>query len=88
LVVVALSDRGVAVIRLETKNMIGWEWLLLHYAPDGSTVKDRMVYASTRDLLKRELGASYFGDDLFVADPAKELTPAAYAAHVNTRRGL
>ena len=41
------------------------QWILLAYTPDGSKVRDRMLYASTRDTLKKELGRSYFVDELY-----------------------
>ncbi len=66
--------------RLDTRNMTGFEWLLVHYAPEGATVKDRMLYASTRELLKRQLGASYFADELFASTPA-DASLDAYRAH-------
>jgi len=52
------------IFRLDTKNLNGYEWLLGSFVPDGSPVKDRMLYASTRDYLKRQLGYNYFGDEL------------------------
>eukprot|EP00697_Spironema_sp_BW2_P013470 gnl/Spiro4/3577_TR1759_c0_g1_i1.p1 gnl/Spiro4/3577_TR1759_c0_g1~~gnl/Spiro4/3577_TR1759_c0_g1_i1.p1 ORF type:complete len:335 (-),score=72.52 gnl/Spiro4/3577_TR1759_c0_g1_i1:72-1076(-) len=33
-------------------------WCLMMYVPDGSRVQDRMLFASSRDRLKRDLGAS------------------------------
>jgi len=49
--------------------MSGHEWMLIAYVPDGSTVKDRMLYASTRDSLKKQLGKSYFvNTDLYGTD--------------------
>jgi len=45
--------------------------MLLAYVPDGSTVKDRMLYASTRDSLKKQLGKSYFvNTDLYGTEVA------------------
>jgi len=55
--------------RLESRNEHGDEWVLISYVPDGSPVKERMLYASTRDLLKRQLGYSYFLDELHGSSP-------------------
>lgn len=74
------------VFRLDSKNMTGFEWLLIHYGPEGATVKDRMLYASTRELLKRQLGASYFADELFASTPA-EAGLDAYRAHRAAKSG-
>jgi hypothetical protein len=40
-------------------------WLCLSYVPDGSPVKQRMLYASTRDAMKKQLGKSYFVLDMY-----------------------
>jgi len=48
------------LFRLDSQNMTGYDWLLIAYVPDGSTVKDRMLYASSRDSLKKQLGKPYF----------------------------
>jgi hypothetical protein len=49
--------------------MHGYDWLLISFVPDGSPVKARMLYASTLALLKRELGTSYFSDELHASAP-------------------
>lgn len=66
--------------RMDTKNINGFEWLLCVYIPDASSVKDRMIFASTREILKRQLGLSYFGDDLFGTSP-DECVPILCATH-------
>jgi len=65
------------MFRLDSKNNLGFEWLLLAYVPDGSTVRDRMLYASSRDTVKRQLGASYFRDDIHGTTP-DDFTYEAY----------
>jgi len=52
------------VFRLDTKNDQGFQWMLCSYVPDGSPVRQRMLYGSTRELLKRHLGSNYFASDL------------------------
>jgi len=47
----------------------GLEWVLLSFVPDGSPVKQRMLYASTRDYLKRQLGKNYFAYDFYGSAP-------------------
>jgi len=66
------------IFRLDSQNATGYEWLLLSWVPDGSSVKDRMLYASTRDSLKKQLGKSYFvTNDMFGSEP-DEFTWDAY----------
>ena len=52
-------------------------WVLMLYIPAGSAVRDRMLYASTKDTVKKELGASNFASDLY-GNSKEELTLAAY----------
>jgi len=64
--------------RLDTTNTLGSEWLLVAYVPDGSSVKDRMLYASTRDSLKKQLGKSYFVSSDLYGTEVSEFTWEAY----------
>mmetsp|Transcript_9316 Transcript_9316/g.25340 ORF Transcript_9316/g.25340 Transcript_9316/m.25340 type:complete len:337 (-) Transcript_9316:116-1126(-) len=42
-------------------------WALVYYIPSSSSVKDKMLYSSTKENVKRGLGGSYFGvQDVFV----------------------
>lgn len=52
-------------------------WVMLLYIPAGSSVRDRMLYASTKDTVKKELGSSNFASDLY-GNTKDELTHAAY----------
>ncbi|KAI6129077.1 hypothetical protein EV401DRAFT_807599 [Pisolithus croceorrhizus] len=56
------------------------EWLLISYVPDGAKVRDKMLYASTRNSLTKSLGSTVFTDSLFATSKA-DVTPEAYAAH-------
>jgi len=50
------------------------------YVPEGTAqVRDKMLYASSRDTLKKDLGRSFFVEDYFASDP-NEITYAAYTA--------
>jgi twinfilin-like protein len=55
------------------------------YVPDGSQVRKRMLFASSHDRCKKELGASYFVSELHGSEPA-ELTWPAYLEHVAASR--
>ncbi|KAG6814291.1 hypothetical protein H0H92_013416 [Tricholoma furcatifolium] len=56
------------------------DWLLISYVPDAANVRNKMLYASTRASLLRELGSNLFTDAIFATSKA-DLTPDAYAAH-------
>ncbi|KAA1471077.1 actin depolymerizing protein [Dentipellis sp. KUC8613] len=56
------------------------EWLSVHYVPDTAKVRDKMLYASTRNTLTKGLGSTHFTDTIF-ATSKDDVTPAAYAAH-------
>ncbi len=38
------------------------------FVPDDAKVREKMLYASTRDSLKRDLGYSFFAADMHVTD--------------------
>jgi len=50
------------------------------YVPDTAPVRQKMLFASTRLTLVRELGSEHFRDTIF-ATTAKELTPAGFDKH-------
>jgi len=56
------------------------QWVLLSWVPDGSPVKDRMIYASTRDALKKQLGLTYFADT-YHGSEERDFTWEAYSSH-------
>jgi len=68
------------LFRLDTTNATGHEWILISYIPEGSPVYDRMMYASSRDPLKKQLGLCYFSDVLHGSDK-EDLTWEAYKIH-------
>ncbi|KAG1736785.1 actin depolymerizing protein [Suillus lakei] len=56
------------------------EWLAISYVPDFANVRDKTLYASTRNSLTRSLGSTIFTDSLFATSKA-DVTPEAYEAH-------
>jgi len=68
------------LFRLDTTNATGYDWILISYIPEGSPVYDRMMYASSRDPLKKQLGLTYFSDVLHGSDK-EDLTWEAYQIH-------
>ncbi|TRM62645.1 hypothetical protein BD626DRAFT_498029 [Schizophyllum amplum] len=57
------------------------DWLVINYVPDSAKVRDKMLYASTRNSLMRALGSATFSDNIYATSKA-DLTPEAYAAHL------
>jgi twinfilin-like protein len=72
----------VYLFRLDAANAdLGFGYVFLSYVPDGSPVRKRMLFASSREQCKKELGASYFVHDLS-GSSADELSWAAFQTHV------
>jgi len=55
-------------------------WLFISYVPDDATVRDKMLYASSRGSLIKSLGATHFADNIF-ATSKEDVTQEAYSAH-------
>ncbi|KAF8628400.1 hypothetical protein AX15_003924 [Amanita polypyramis BW_CC] len=72
-----LQDNAPAYIlaRLEPPS----QWLAIFYVPDSAKIRDKMLYASTRNSLLKVFGSTII-DSLF-ATSKDDLTPDAYAAH-------
>ncbi|XP_015237832.1 PREDICTED: twinfilin-1 [Cyprinodon variegatus] len=51
--------------RLDSTNNQGYEWILLAWSPDNSTVRHKMLYAATRATLKKEFGGGHIKDEIF-----------------------
>ncbi|KAJ6248693.1 twinfilin [Anaeramoeba flamelloides] len=60
--------------RLDSQNkQFGFEWAFFSYVGEGSKVKDRMLYASSKDNCRKKLGYTYFITNLYGTD-ADEFT--------------
>ncbi|TPX72627.1 hypothetical protein SpCBS45565_g00281 [Spizellomyces sp. 'palustris'] len=58
-----------------------FEWILLQYVPDYAKVRDKMLYASTKATLTKELGDSKFVDTLYGTTPG-EMSLDGYRKHI------
>ncbi|RKP10260.1 hypothetical protein THASP1DRAFT_34169 [Thamnocephalis sphaerospora] len=79
-----LEERKPAYVlyRLDSKTPAGdYEWLFLFYVPDRATVRDKMLYASTRATLTKELGDSRFSDSIY-GTTMEEFTLQGYRQHI------
>jgi twinfilin-like protein len=68
--------------RLDSRGAGGWHWMLISFVPDGSPVKQRMLYASSREHLMRELGKRYFKEKWSGSQP-DEFTWDMFQQHMN-----
>ncbi|KAI8142200.1 hypothetical protein BJV82DRAFT_615934 [Fennellomyces sp. T-0311] len=53
------------LVRLDEKSGNEYNWVLLSYVPDNAKVRDKMLYASTRATLTKELGDNRFVDSIY-----------------------
>lgn len=58
------KEPRIFLVRSDEKNELGWQWVFVSYVPDGSAVRKRMLFASSRDTCKKQLGSSYFSSDV------------------------
>jgi twinfilin-like protein len=65
---------------LDADGSMQSDWLIITFIPDSASVRDKMLYASSRASLTKALGAYRFTDAIF-ANGKDELTPEAYAEH-------
>lgn len=69
-------------VRFDEKSSTGeYKWLFLCYVPDNAKVRDKMIYASTRATLTRELGDYRFTDNIYGTDKS-EFTWDGYKKHL------
>uniref|UniRef100_A0A1L8E451 Twinfilin n=1 Tax=Nyssomyia neivai TaxID=330878 RepID=A0A1L8E451_9DIPT len=66
--------------RLDTKSSLGYDWLLLSWTPETSSIRHKMVYASTKATLKNEFGSSYIKEEIHATIP-EEVTYEGYLRH-------
>jgi hypothetical protein len=59
----------------------GKRWILVSWIPDGCKVRDKMLYASSREDLKRTLGIGYFTSE-YAANLLTDVTWDAYQLYI------
>jgi twinfilin-like protein len=57
------------VFRLDSKrdDIQSYEWLIILYVPDKCKVREKMLYSSTVDGVKRDLGSPFFAGDYHIS---------------------
>lgn len=64
--------------RLDTKTPEGqYAWMLITWTPDIASIRQKMIYASTKSTLKLEFGGSYLKEEYHATTP-DEITFAGY----------
>ncbi|KAI5945174.1 Twinfilin-1 [Manis javanica] len=53
------------LFRLDPPNAQGYEWIFIAWSPDHSHVRQKMLYAATRAILKKEFGGGHIKDEVF-----------------------
>uniref|UniRef100_A0A336KE01 Twinfilin n=1 Tax=Culicoides sonorensis TaxID=179676 RepID=A0A336KE01_CULSO len=66
--------------RLDEKTPLGYAWLLLSWVPDTASIRDKMLYASTKATLKIEFGSAHIKEELH-ATILEETTFDGYQKH-------
>ncbi|XP_028305606.1 twinfilin-1a [Gouania willdenowi] len=70
--------------RLDSTNNQGYEWILLAWTPDCSSVRCKMLYAATRSTLKKEFGGGHIKDEVF-ATTKDEICLEGYRKHLKSQ---
>lgn len=75
-----LKDNEAAYVILRRRDSGPAPFVSIAYVPDTAKVRQKMLFASTRNTLLRELGTEKFGESLF-ATMKEELTPEGFKKH-------
>ncbi len=67
--------------RLDETTSTGHSWLFITWSPDFASVKNKMLYASTKSTLKQEFGAGQIKDELF-GTVAGDVSLDGYRKHI------
>jgi twinfilin-like protein len=54
------GDQAAFVLFCLDVNVPALRWILLAFVPEGVNVRDKMLYSSSRESLKKQLGMNYF----------------------------
>lgn len=77
-----LEDRVPAYVLARTDKP-GSDWLAIFYVPETSEIRDKMLYAATRNSVTKSLGPTHFTDSIF-ATSKNDVTREGYAQHLRS----
>lgn len=80
-----LTNASYILYRLDSKNNLGYEWLLLTWIPNEAHVKQKTLYASTRNTFRRLFGEGYLADDILCHDK-HDISLAGYEVHLACKK--
>ncbi|XP_048865134.1 twinfilin-1-like [Brienomyrus brachyistius] len=88
LVLPVLQDDMPAYVlyRLDSTNSQGYEWILLAWSPDQSSVRQKMLYAATRETLKKEFGGVHIKDEIF-GTARDDVSLSGYRKYLSSQAG-
>ncbi|ORX46574.1 actin depolymerizing protein [Hesseltinella vesiculosa] len=69
------------LVRMDEKRSQEYQWLFLSYVPDDAKIRDKMIYASTRATLTKDLGDGKFADNMYGTQKS-EFTKDGYKKHL------
>ena len=50
---------------MDEKDGETYKWLMISWSPDSASIRNKMLYASTKATLKKEFGGGQILDDLY-----------------------
>ncbi|KAL8005506.1 putative actin-depolymerizing factor domain, twinfilin, ADF-H/Gelsolin-like domain superfamily [Plasmopara halstedii] len=62
------AEQAAFVLFCPDTNVTALRWVLLAFVPENVSVRDRMLYSSSRDSLKKQLGLNYFSGEFHATD--------------------
>jgi len=68
------------LFRLDSTNALGYEWLFITWIPEDATVREKMIYASTKATLKNQFGSGQIKEEMLATD-YEDITLRGYHSH-------
>lgn len=79
------TEASLILFRLNSQSSTN-SWLLLAWVPDNCRVRDKMLYSSSRDDLKRSLGIGYFSSE-YAANLLSDVNWRSLQEYLNREHG-
>ena len=79
--ILGLTQASLVLFCLSDVGTVGRKWVLVSWIPDGCRVRDKMLYASSREDLKRTLGLGYFSAE-YAANVITDVTWASFQTYI------
>jgi len=75
------DDPCYLLYRLDDKEGDAYRWILISWSPDSASVRNKMLYASTKASLKKDFGGAHVYDDLY-GNVKEDISLHGYERHV------